>query len=674
MRIRHLRLRINTDRGLHGTDIAFPDGLVVLWADNSMGKSTCIRAILVALGFEAMITASKQDLPLPPVMKAELMSDSYHAIVIQSDIFLELENSSGSRIVVHRAVKGTRSKDLITVTYGPALTQPTGSYKSEDFFVSRPGSALRERGFHYFLAEFLGWNLPSVQTYEGRQSPLYLQCIFPYVIVEQTRGWSNIDPPIPTQFGIKDPHKRSIEFILDLDAYRIAMRRMELDQQATEIQRNWSTVIGEMRATAQLIGGIVNNLPLKPVSTWPPEIPPIILLPQDQDWLTLDQVLNIKRKTLSDLVENEIPRVKDAASAAEFDLSQEQSKLYEREAILARLLESIEMERGEANSIAERMSKIEEDLQRHKDVKTLISLGSSTAPNIVAHVCPTCHQHLIDSLMPLAKEQNVMSIDDNISFLEEQRATFHAVLKNIEAVVEARQQQIANFRDEISSHRSHIRALKQTLVTDGRLPSKAAIQAQLELQLQIEHIERALEEFSMKSDELESLADSWAKLQTEKLGLPKEDASAEDHNKIVRWGNLLVEQLNQYDFQSLAPTKITISPYTYRPTHEGFDLPSNISASDFIRVIWAYLNGLLELSRYFATNHPGLLIFDEPKQQSAKKISFTELLKRASESGAFGQQVIFATSEDRQNLEDMLKNIAHEYIPFEGRIIRPLSN
>jgi hypothetical protein len=49
---------------------------------------------------------------------------------------------------------------------------------SEDFLVGRPGIARLERGFHRFLADFLGWSLPDVPTYDERFVPLYLQVIF----------------------------------------------------------------------------------------------------------------------------------------------------------------------------------------------------------------------------------------------------------------------------------------------------------------------------------------------------------------------------------------------------------------------------------------------------------------------------------------------------------------
>jgi hypothetical protein len=85
------------------------------------------------------------------------------------------------------------------------------------------------------------------------------------------------------------------------------------------------------------------------------------------------------------------------------------------------------------------------------------------------------------------------------------------------------------------------------------------------------------------------------------------------------------------------------------------------------------MTSLLELSRDFTTNHPGLLVFDEPKQQSAKDLSFEELLKRVSMSVKFGQQVIFATSEEPEKLKQMLTAVPHTYVEFTGRIIRPLS-
>ena len=179
MKFRKLQIRIQTSSGQYGANIEFADGLVVVWADNSMGKSTCVRSMLIALGMEAMLTFSRTDLPLPPAVKSRLDSDSGEHRVLESEVFLEIENASGQRIVTQRTIKGQRDKNLITVHTGPLLTQPDYVATSRDYFVNLQGSATRGHGFHHFLAEFLGWTLPAVQSFDGSERPLYLQCIFP---------------------------------------------------------------------------------------------------------------------------------------------------------------------------------------------------------------------------------------------------------------------------------------------------------------------------------------------------------------------------------------------------------------------------------------------------------------------------------------------------------------
>ncbi len=671
MRLRHLRIRVMTDQGLFGVDLPFSDGLFVLRAENSMGKSTCLRAILVALGMEAMLTTSKTDLPIPPVLKDDLHTGEGHASVIESDIFLEIENTKGERIVTHRTVKGARDSGLIEVTYGPALTQP-GQHRSDEYFVGRSGDTTRDLGFLRFLIKFLGWNVPTVRTFQGDTRPLYPQCIVPYFFVEQLRGWSTLEPPLPTWFGIKEVHKRAVEYLLGLDAIGIGAKRLEIEEQEQAIIREWSTIVGALRAIAKANGGNAQNIPSSPVATWPPEIVPVIMIPKNDQWIPLDKRRLDLANRLQEIEQQEIPRVSEIVGNAEAELGQAQGRLNDRQAVLSRLLEVYELESDEVAGTQERLDKIEIDLQRNKDTRTLLNLGGNAASSVVQQKCPTCHQHINDSLTPLAEGQGVMSIDENITFLEEQQRTFRAVFTNQKDVVAARGQQLASLRQEVSNLRGEIRSLKETLISDGRAPSVAAVRERVKLREGLDRYGRAEEEFAGELENLGELAAKWGSLQGEKTQLPKDDTSETDRKKIGRWGVLLREQLRLYDFKSLEVDEITVSDGTYRSLHEGFDLPTNISASDFIRVIWSYLNGLREVGLEFNTNHPGLLVFDEPRQQSAKDLSFEQLLKRVARAGEQGHQVIFATSEKEATLKAMLGDVPHTYHAFEGHVISRL--
>jgi len=375
---------------------------------------------------------------------------------------------------------------------------------------------------------------------------------------------------------------------------------------------------------------------------------------------------------LNQLVGEEIPRVSEIVSSAEAELQQAQADLSERHALLARTLEALSAESQDASRTKTRLLRIEEDLQRNRDARALLNLGAEAIKDVAQQRCPTCHQPIVDALTPLAEGQEVMSLDENIAFLEEQRRTFRALLSNQGAIVEARDRQAHALREQVSELRGEIRTLKETLVSDGRVPSIAAVRKRVRLQDELERLGKAEDSFQSALENLRELSGEWRELQISKHELPTRDISGTDEKKIKHWSALLREQLREYDFRSLEISEITVSEDTYRPQHAGFDLPTNISASDFIRIIWAYLSSLRETGLTYETNHPGLLIFDEPKQQSAKDLSFEQLLRRAARAGDQGHQVIFATSEKEERLLRMLHDVPHSYHSYAGYMIGPL--
>jgi hypothetical protein len=643
-----------------------------------MGKSTCAKAILVALGMEAMLTTSLQDLPLPHAVKTQLTGQTGEVPVLESEVFLEVENNRGLRIVVQRTIKGARDKNLITVHEGPALTAPAAPAPTRDFFVSRPGAATRDHGFHYYLAEFLGWPLPTVPTYDGNEYPLYLQCIVPYFAVEQTRGWSTIQPPLPTQFRLKDANKRVVEFLLNLDAHQVALRRQELQLERTKIESLWSMEVTRIRDLAERIGGTLQGVAQHPVANWPPDVRPSLLVPVGEAWTTLEERVERAREELTELLDAEVPTVGDVSAATQMELAEAEVKVRDEQILLARLMDSLEMEEGEVERTQERLATIDEDIQRNKDVRTLRQLGSRQSSSVDNGACPVCHQTITDSLVPLALEQVVMSVDDNIQFLIEQRRTFTAVLVNARDVVGARLHQVGALKNSLAEARERVQILRQALVADRRLPSAAAIHIRLKLEASVKRDEEARDLLASMLGKLEPLADRWKAFQAAFQALPPEDVSELDRSKIASWTGSLQSQLIQYGFKSFDPNKISISSDTYKPECEGFELSfdfqTSVSASDLVRTIWAYLSGLLEIARSLNTNHPGCMIFDEPKQQSTRDVSFAELLRRSSEAGGYGQQVIFFTSESRDRLEAHLKGLPHTLCAVDGRMIKKLDD
>ena len=59
--------------------------------------------------------------------------------------------------------------------------------------------------------------MPNVPNHNGKDTILNPSVLNPAWYVEQKKGWSSIMATVPTQFGIKEPKKRALEFLMSLD-------------------------------------------------------------------------------------------------------------------------------------------------------------------------------------------------------------------------------------------------------------------------------------------------------------------------------------------------------------------------------------------------------------------------------------------------------------------------
>jgi len=276
--------------------------------------------------------------------------------------------------------------------------------------------------------------------------------------------------------------------------------------------------------------------------------------------------------------------------------------------------------------------------------------------------------------LPQVSSQRPMALDENVGFIENQIKTFDAMREDARRVLVGKEQRLRAVRTRTDELREHIRALKKTLVSDGRLPSLASLQMRVNLGSRVRELKALQEEFRGYLGRLEALSTQWRELLGKIEGLRAGDLSDADEVKLQKLQRFMIDQLGQYRFRSLDPDSVRISPETYRPMHEGFDLGFNISASDMIRLIWAYLYGLLELARGEDTNHLGLLILDEPRQQQTDRVSFAEFARRAGQADPGQQQVIIATSEEESLLKEMLETAPHQYLPFTGKLLTRLGS
>lgn len=672
--VRHIRLRANTSNGIYGTDVGLSGRFTVLHAPNTSGKSTALHALLYALGLEQMLSP-KREIPLSFTMRTHVEdpdTDEEHPI-LESFVAVEIENASGERITVKRFVKSDTDKRLVHVSRGPELTAG-GQYERRDYFVLDAGSAQREAGFHHMLARFMGWDLPIVKRYDGGDCPLYVQTIFPLFFVEQKIGWTTIPGAIPTQFRIRDVHRRSVEYLMGFDTHEIELRRQDLELKLNTLRHEWSRSIDTIEAVVGAAGLRAIGLARAPTSLHDEVRGAFLQVFADGAWSDLDSHLRALREQLASLNEEAIPEVEGLAEEAQAAVDQINREIQQLNGVRHELFRERQTELVQQASTQRRIDHLNEDLQKHKDAKKLQTLGSTLGHDLSPHHCPTCDQLLQDVLLPQGTIEAVMTLDENIEYIDAQRKTFERLADRSSAAIRTLDLELLTTGDQLREKTTRLRALKTDLIA----PSHAVSASFIEEKIRIEHRGEQLTNIRVRFDQLivrlTEHADRWTELLKEKADLPEDRLSSSDKSKLTALEESIRTQLGRYQFNTFDPSELTLSQDSYRPEKEGFEIGFELSASDTIRLKWAYQLGLLEVAMGRQTNHPRLLVMDEPRQQEAAEVSVAGLFSEAARVAAKGSQILIATSERLASVEEALRNKQCQLIKFDGRIIRKLTN
>lgn len=649
LRFGTLSIVVNTKKGRFGCTHKFQPGLNILRAKNYAGKSTVLRSLIYALGLEGMLSPS-HDVPLPHVLTEYIDLPGGNASVLNSHVTLEVINSKNEIMTVLRPIAGDRDRHLITVQMGGALSDPQNAGDPEDYFVRTSRAFQSERGFHNKLARFMDWMLPEVATFEGDTAPLYMELLFPLLNVEQKLGWGRIPARYPTWFGIKDVRRRSIEFLLRMDAFAIAEERVAIQSEISRVRNAWSTTRVAAGKRVLSDGAILTGIPEEPIASWPPQVAPQIYLgtPQDGREGLPNHLARLRQRRL-EVLEQPIATAGENDAATRAALSEAESTISEREVALRHALQLLESNISEVEALKERIESLKEDQRKYKDLRRLQSLGSDRVSNELHGTCPTCHQEISDSLMDLGQRSVTMSVDQNIAFYDEQLQLSEAVLENSEKTISASEADVVVFRRDLESLREKVRALRETLTSPSASPSIEALSERLRLDQRIARLEDLSDDFTDTTATFATLADDWNTVQERLKHLPKGSISVADETKLSGMQGSIRSQLSEYGFGSVSPSEVSVSRDYYEPELSDMNLAADAAASDVIRLQWAYLLALLQVSRTYSGNHPGFLVMDEPQQQSVDDDDFFRMLQYCTT--VRDSQILIGTSHEPSRID-----------------------
>lgn len=684
MKLRAIKLRIETSQGEFGFNFEFSRGLTVIRGGNSSGKSTLFNCLLYGLGMEELI-GGKGEKVLPYALKNHFLQGETKIVVDTSEVFVEIENSGNQIVTLRRAIRDSvRQTKLMEVFEGAHLTAGVELGKPKPTYLFDPGSAQKQEGFFQFLEGFMGYQLPQVPTTSGGMTKLYLQTIFAALAVEQKRGWTDYIANVPF-FGIRDARIRVTEFLLGLSVFERQAMRAKLDAEALVIDSDWRKAYDTLRQAATANGVVIEGLSPTPTSTFDPVT--VLVVKSDGNTKTslADQVslLRADHSSLRDKVET---YGKASGAEALQELETASSELQRFSVLHERATTNLTLQKAALEELRLLLAETSEDLERNKTALKLRSLGAQMELEVATDHCPTCHQEIDDTLLLEIVSGPQMDLKTNIDYLDSQRRMMQSQING--ALEEIRQLEIVV--SDVAARLAKTHDYRNSLrgdVSTGVAESRAIVRRQIQIEVELSNLQAFAVQAAALMVTFGEVADRLAANQVDRRALPKDAYHPADLSRISLFEKNFRGNASSFGYESADIKDIRISLDTLTPvlaelelreirTKVQTSLTADSSASDFVRLIWSYLLALYQTSsmRGFEGHHPGLLLMDEPGQHSMRSISQHALLQLIS--GQAGLQSIVAASFDENEsvFKEATAGLNFQLIQWEGKVIRPLTS
>lgn len=666
--LKGLKINISTNDGIFGQCLLFQKGLNVIRAENTSGKTTIISSIIYALGVEAVLSAKQGNTVLKSVLKDKIDFENKTYNVLESYVLLEIENEKKEIITIKRQIIGSQNSNLVSVYFGGLITDENNQFKKEDFFLNQDGAAQRDKGFHRFLEKFMDIKLPFVPKYnDDKQIPLYIQTLIPLMFIEQVRGWSGIQATIPKIYGIEAVSNLTFEYLLNLDVMQNRLNRKEIKKELDKNKIEWNKISEYMESIAKEHNCYLENFPSITVELKKEDYPNFVFDFESKK-ISSYQFLSLQREKLEKYNLNTTLKIENKELQNKIDLLNKEIIILNgklRENTIELMNEKNDLKKYEVQII-----ELGKSIKNYKDIRTIVKLGSDEKISLAEHKCPTCKNTLEDSLQKENFEP--MDLETNIKFLESQIDAIDILTKSSNHRIS----KLNQLENEIKQIIKEKRELLSSFTKDANYSSaisEGTIREKINLENEIKKLEYLNEIYENCIQDLISITSLYKENKEKLEDLPQNDFSDKDIEKINKFGEQFLELLKSYGYSSIAKIyEIQITKNNYQPFLDGFDLTLESSASDNIRIIWAYSVALLYMTHWYKTNHFGFLIFDEPEQQRMKEASSEQLYKTLSSVKISNMQSIVATSEDSVLLNQKVNSLKANILELGNKAIVPI--
>lgn len=679
--INGIKFTINTEMGQYDNYTKLSKGINIILGENGSGKSTLIDAIPYCLGLDRILG----DTPGPSVFCSALNNfledgSRKQIKVFNSFVEMEIQNYKGQIMTVRRGIKTNNQKEhrIIRVFEGKKIEDDKKNSKADIYYIHDRGSYSDILGFHRKLVDFLDWSIHQALTTNNKFTKLYLECIFPFMFIEQQKGWGSIQSTIPFYYKIKNVIKNSIEYLLNLDIYNNEKLKNELELKIRKIEDNWKEIIFKIDAIAEKAGGFVENRTLNVLKKYNMIELPQIMFPVDGKIISIEDKLEYEQNELKKLINitlqpKKIQEIEKQLDTLNFDLYNEKKNLKE-------LYIQYNDSQNNIKILNEKLRELQKDKKKYLDVKRIEEYSSLNISDVDLSVCPYCGAKINGILHNPDLNIMPLSLDENIKYIEQQIENCNFVLNNLNQNFKKIELYKKNQLQKVNQIRKTIRDKENDILEPNIILNVEFLRKKVEIENKIDQIIQSKEQYAVFFEDLSNLIDKNNKLKNELSTIPDDLYSKLDNEKIASLSELYKDNIKFFNFRSSAKPDVIISGDNYLPIYRGIQESNktkdiiyrvNYSASDVIRSIWSYSISLAEVENiYKNTNHFGILVYDEPRQQNIDEQDIKKFYERLQRLNSENFQIIITTSDKKELLEQVIDLNKINFIEIRDRLFK----
>lgn len=632
----------------------------MIYGKNTFGKSTLVNSIIYALKGEDIYNKNKY-----PINYNIILERFLNDTVKSAEIYLQLFNQD-KRVVVLRDAMDKEEAAIVFHNIsleenddGKSLAKKT---KTKEFYkMTKDRNLIGNKTYQEFLFSFLDIDPIRKLTEEDTEEGLlfYIQNLLPLFVITQ-EAWTDIQSNNP-RYTIKAVKETAFEVIMKLSSSHVAKYDHLLELNRAKLRHKKNSVN---------------------------DVKEVIRLLKYDNRLEIETEISKNIEIIKDYQEK-ISLMENNRQVVDNVLSEIRVRFKHMSQIVRRYEQSFNVLNREILEYEYYLNKIQYDIEKNDKLKTAKKLIGI----IPIEKCPRCLNAItIDEDSELSTNHcnlcgSEMQHEDNtkqtLEYLKDERSDFKRLLEMKQEAKQEIEGKLTSARFELKEIKSLMEDYEETLKPKnleqylyysreiGRISNSAKeLEKDKEIILKFEKLENDKNKLQEKIDELKAKKKEAENKQVQDkkkirffekefkkmlykmdfLSRGFEEKRIEEIEENIKKQN---QNQNQQEEESVVQKiykKIYIDTRGYNPKIEGMNLYNITSSSGLIRIILSYYTSLLRTALVFKedTNHPFLLILDEPRQQNLDIETFNTFLKElySLQNVYPGKlQVILASSE-----------------------------